>query len=428
MPMEFKLPDLGENIESGDVVSLLVKVGDRIEPQQPLLELETDKAVVEVPASVGGTIKEIHVKSGERASVGQLLLTIDSEGSTPTPDSSSAHAVSAPAQPQADPVEPDPSAAGPAEVVAFAVRPEADRERLPRVIPASPAIRRLARETGVDIEQVTGTGPGGRITREDLQQANSADPGVSPPLSAAPEGLPDFSRWGEVEARAFSNVRRVTARRMTRSWLSIPHVTQHDECDITELEKRRQQYSARVEKAGARLTVTAIAVRLLASALKMFPEFNASIDTQGQRVILKKYIHIGVAVDTSRGLLVPVIRNVDQKNIVQIAVELAELAELAREGRLSLDQMQGGTFTVTNLGGIGGTSFAPIVNWPEVAILGIARAGERPVYRDGALVPRIILPVSLSYDHRLIDGANAARFLRWVAASLEDLFLSVLEG
>ena len=431
MLMEFKLPDLGENIESGDVVALLVKVGDRIEPQQAVLELETDKAVIEVPSSLGGLVQEIHVQEGDKAMVGQLLLTIDSEGAGQVAEKPQAEEarleLAEPAEKKAGgrASRPDQAAA----VVAFAARPATDQATLQRVIPASPAIRRVARELGVDIHRVTGTGPKGRITKDDLQQAAAGGaPAARPPSSLPSASLPDFARWGEIETESFTSVRRVTAQRMAHNWLTIPHVTQHDECDVTELEKRREQYGARAEAAGTRLTVTAIIIKLLASALKLFPDFNASIDAQGQRIIYKKYIHIGVAVDTPRGLLVPVVRNVDQKNIIQIAVELQEVAGRARDGKLTLDEMQGGTFTVTNLGGIGGTSFTPIVNWPEVAILGVSRSAAKPVFRDGSLVPRTMLPLSLSYDHRLIDGANAARFLRWLSDSLEDPFLSILEG
>ena len=445
--MEFKLPDLGENIESGDVVALLVKVGDRIEPQQSVLELETDKAVIEVPSSVGGLVQEIHVQEGDKAMVGQLILTIDSDGAgqaaeKPPEEPESSAEISPPqeiqpeeARPeQAEPVEkkavgntrlPDQASA----VIAFAARPSTDQGRLQRVIPASPAIRRMARELGVDIRRVAGTGPRGRITKEDLQQAAAGEaPTARLPQGPPSAGLPDFARWGEIETESFTNVRRLTAERMAHNWLTIPHVTQHDECDVTELEKRRKQYTARAEAAGTKLTVTAIIIKLLASALKLFPDFNASIDAEAQRIIFKKYIHIGVAVETPRGLLVPVIRDVDQKNIIEIAVELQEIAGRARDRKLSLDEMQGGTFTVTNLGGIGGTAFTPIVNWPEVAILGVSRSVVKPVFRKSSFEPRTILPLSLSYDHRLIDGANAARFLRWVSASLEDPFLSILEG
>ncbi len=446
MSIEFKLPDLGENIESGDVVALLVKVGDRIETQQAVLELETDKAVIEVPSSLGGVVKEIHVQEGDKAMVGQLLLTIDSDGvgqvaERPREEASASEVPPPPEPPpeearpeQAETVEKeaDEKASPPdqaAAVVAFAARPSTDQEGLQRVVPASPAIRRVARELGVDIRRVTGTGPRGRITKDDLQQAAAGEA----PAGRQPQGLPsasqpDFARWGEIETESFTNVRRVTAERMAHNWLTVPHVTQHDECDVTELEKRRKQYAARAEAAGTKLTVTAIIIKLLASALKLFPDFNASIDAEGQRIIYKKYIHIGVAVDTPRGLLVPVIRDVDQKNIIQIAVELQEVAGRARDGKLTLDEMQGGTFTVTNLGGIGGTSFTPIVNWPEVAILGVSRSAVKAVFRDGSLVPRTMLPLSLSYDHRLINGANAARFLRWLSESLEDPFLSILEG
>ena len=445
--MEFKLPDLGENIESGDVVALLVKVGDRIEPQQSVLELETDKAVIEVPSSLGGLVQKIHVQEGDKAMVGQLILTIESDGAgqaaeKPPQEQEGSVEISPPQEIR--PEEARPEQAAPADekaggdaplsdqaaaAVAFAARSSTDQGGLQRVIPASPAIRRVARELGLDIHRVTGTGPRGRITKDDLHQAAAGEaPAARTPHSPPSAGLPDFARWGEIETESFSSVRRLTAERMAHNWLTIPHVTQHDECDVTELEKRRKQYAPRAEAAGTRLTVTAVIIKLLASALKLFPDFNASIDAEAQRIIFKKYIHIGVAVDTPRGLLVPVIPDVDQKNIIEIAVALNEVAGRARDGKLGLDEMQGGTFTVTNLGGIGGTSFTPIVNWPEVAILGVSRSVVKPVFRDGSFVPQTVLPLSLSYDHRLIDGANAARFLRWVCESLEDPFLSILEG
>ncbi len=443
--MEFKLPDLGENIESGDVVALLVKVGDRIERQQSILELETDKAVIEVPSSLRGVVQEIHVQEGDKAMVGQPILTIDSDGAdrvaeelreeeAPTPEIPPTGQTQ-PAQAESEeagavgsePTDLGPPADHATAVVAFAARTATDRGPVQGVIPASPAVRRAARELGVDIRRVAGTGPRGRITKEDLEEAAAGAPAARPPGPPS-AGLPDFARWGEIEIESFSSVRRLTAERMAHNWLAIPHVTQHDECDITELEKRRKQYAPRAEAVGTRLTVTAIVIKLLASALKLFPDFNASIDVPARRVIFKNYIHIGVAVDTPRGLLVPVVRDVDQKNIVEIAVELKEVAERAREGKLAPDEMQGGTFTVTNLGGIGGTSFTPIVNWPEVAILGVSRSVVKPVFRDGSFVPQTVLPLSLSYDHRLIDGASAARFLRWVCESLEYPFLSLLEG
>jgi pyruvate dehydrogenase E2 component (dihydrolipoamide acetyltransferase) len=297
--------------------------------------------------------------------------------------------------------------------------------------PAAPSIRRLARELGVDINQVTGCGPGGRISEADVKA--HAKRLISQPvaragaaLAAAP--LPDFARWGDVERQAMSNVRRKTAEHMSYAWSTVPQVTQYDKADVTTLEELRKRYGKRAEEAGGKLTVTAVALRVVASALKIFPQFAASIDPGRSEIIYKKYFHIGVAVDTDRGLLVPVIRDVDKKNIVELCVELAGAAEKARTRKLALEDMEGGVFTITNLGGIGGTAFSPIVNAPEVAILGISRASPEPVLVSGVFQSRMILPLSLSYDHRLIDGADAARFLRWVAEALEQPFLLPLQG
>jgi len=285
-------------------------------------------------------------------------------------------------------------------------------------------VRRLARELGVEIRRVPGSGPGGRISNEDVQafvRTALADGGGAG--AAAPSVLPDFSKWGEVERKPMSNIRRKTAEHLTSAWNQIPHVTQHDKADITSVEELRKKYAAQAEKAGGKLTMTAIALKIVATALRRFPQFNASADMSRNELVFRKSIHVGVAVDTPRGLLVPVIRNVDQKGIVDLAVELANVSEKARAGKLSLDEMQGGGFTITNLGGIGGTSFTPIVNWPEVAILGISRGTTEPVYDGHSFQPRLMLPLSLSYDHRVIDGADGARFLRWVADAFEQPFV-----
>jgi pyruvate dehydrogenase E2 component (dihydrolipoamide acetyltransferase) len=295
---------------------------------------------------------------------------------------------------------------------------------------AAPSVRRLARELGVDIRQVSGTGPGGRISVEDVEAfvkhalTSARAGGGAPPMA-----LPDFSRWGEIERQAMSNIRRRTAERLSYAWNAIPHVTQHDQADISDIEKLREKYSAQAEQAGGKLTVTAIALKVLAGAMARFPQFNASVDMARQEIVYKKSIHVGVAVDTERGLLVPVIRDVNRKGILELSIELAKASEKARAGKLSLDEMQGGGMTITNLGGIGGTAFTPIVNWPEVAILGISRGSYVPVWREGvdgqpgSFEPRLMLPLSLSYDHRVIDGADAARFLRWVAEAFEQPFV-----
>jgi pyruvate dehydrogenase E2 component (dihydrolipoamide acetyltransferase) len=302
---------------------------------------------------------------------------------------------------------------------------------------AAPSVRRLAREVGVNINDVKGAGPGGRISIEDVKMharrllTDTEESRRTTGDAAAARGaitLPDFSRWGEVEHEAMSSVRRATAEHMAQAWSTIPHVTQHAIADITDLEQLRQQYGPRAEAAGGKLTVTAIALKVVTAALKHFPQFNASIDMARQEIIYKHYYHIGVAVDTDRGLLVPVIRDVDRKSLIDLAVELGEVAEKARDRKTTLAEMQGGTFTVTNLGGIGGSHFTPVINAPEVAILGVARSGMEAKYIDGRFEPRLMLPLSLSYDHRLIDGADGARFIRWVVEALEQPFLLALEG
>jgi pyruvate dehydrogenase E2 component (dihydrolipoamide acetyltransferase) len=458
MAAQFKLPNLGENIDSGDVVRVLVQVGDQITKQQPLLELETDKAVIEVPSSMVGTVEEIHVKEGDKAEVGQLILTVE-EGQEKETKKEKPESKPPPTQKTLKTQEPKtpepvkaekaaakkgkkpaktPKTSG-AEVVDFAPVPtevpvltEVPVNKPEQPVPAAPSVRRFARQIGVDIHDIKGSGPRDRISIDDVKDHSrrlhqAAEPTATP---AEPEAvpLPDFTKWGEVERKPISNVRRKTAEHVSLSWRTIPHVTQYDKADITRLEQARKLHGRKVEAAGGKLTVTAIMVKVVASALNVFPQFNASIDLLNKEIIYKQYCHIGVAVDTDRGLLVPVIRDVDQKNIMDLSVELSEIAVRARDAKLTLEEMQGGSFTISNLGGIGGTYFSPIINAPEVAILGISRGKVEPVDRDGEWTPRLMVPLSLSYDHRLIDGADAARFLRWVGQALEDPFLISLEG
>jgi pyruvate dehydrogenase E2 component (dihydrolipoyllysine-residue acetyltransferase) len=449
MSTDFTLPELGENIAGGDVVRVLVAPGDKVKKDQPVLELETDKATIEVPSSVSGVVKEVRIKQGERIKVGQVVLTLDN-GAAPAKEAKPTAAVADTAKPQPvgapeegglsqqAPGIPSKETAAPAPAASSEPKPkrgevvdirggarsapapapvEAEPQGAPA--PAAPSVRRLARELGVDVRRVAGSGPGGRISAEDVQSyvRNALAGGVP---AGAPSSLPDFTKWGEVERKPMSNIRRKTAEHLAHAWNTIPHVTQHDKTDITALEALRKQYSPMAEKAGGKLTMTAIALKIVAGALKKFPQFNSSIDAARNEIVYKKSIHIGVAADTERGLLVPVIRDVDRKGIIQLAAELGDASEKARAGKLSLDDMQGAGFTITNLGGIGGTSFTPIVNWPEVAILGISRGAQEPVYVNGAFQPRLMLPLSLSYDHRVIDGADAARFLRWVAEAFEQ--------
>ena len=423
----FALPELGESIESGDVIQVLVAVGDQIVAEQSVVELETDKAVVEVPSPVGGSVTAIHVVPGDKAAVGQLIVTLETDAATNDVQPATELPLKSEPEPDASPTVVETAVAAPATV------PTPTTQETRSGAPAAPSVRRLAREIGVDIQEVPGSGPGGRVSAEDVKRYARSRPSDKPgatPAATAPAAvpLPDFSRWGEIERRPMSNVRRLTADQMARTWATVPQVTQYDQADVTELENLRQQYAPKAVAAGGRLTITAIALKVVAAALKRFPQFNASVDMATHEVVYKQYHHVGVAVDTDRGLLVPVIRDVDSKNIIALAVELTQLAERARTRKTSLEEMQGGTFTITNLGGIGGTGFSPILNAPEVAILGMARSRMEPVYTDGQFVPRLMLPLSLSYDHRLIDGADGARFLRWVAEALAQPFLLSLEG
>ena len=452
---EFKIPELGENIATGDVTKVLVNVGDTITREQPVLELETDKATIEVPSSVAGVVKEIRVKKGDKVKVGAVVLTVDAPASgngdraaaakTPPPDAAPSldappaapQSASAPAQASASSrVVPMPVRQMQEPVPAPAAAPPPPARPDGRAAPASPAVRRLAREIGVNINDVEGTGPNGRITQEDakeharriLSSVGSASAIGAGTLARPARQLPDFSKFGEVERQAWTNIRRVTAEHLSYAWNAIPHVTQFDKADVTELEALRKRHKEQVAKAGGNLTVTAMLVRILATAVRKFPQFNASIDTERGEIVFKKYLNIGVAVDTDRGLLVPVIRNADEKNITQIAVELNQLAERARDRKLTSDDMSGGSITISNLGGIGGTYFTPIVNWPEVAILGVSRGAIEPVWKNGKFEPVQRLPLSLSYDHRVIDGADAMRFLRWVVEAIEQPFLLSLVG
>jgi pyruvate dehydrogenase E2 component (dihydrolipoamide acetyltransferase) len=496
-----KLPELGENVDSGDLTKILVNVGDAISKDDPLLELETEKATIEVPSPVSGVVKELHVQQGQKVKVGDALFTIEENGAGAKQREQSQSEASQKAQaerePRAEepPTQEQPSRAAKAQATgaaaAQAKKPERDaepqaraeakaeakptpkaepkpektelrkaeakpgvqteapaeaeeeiseNEREETVIPfraetaeparraghlaaASPAIRRLARELGIDINKVVGSGPEGRIDEEDIK--NYARQIIS--QGAAPRSagetvapLPDFAKWGQIERKPMSNVRRATAEHLAQAWHNVPQVTQFDSADVTELENLRGRFSDPQNSGGPKITVTAIALKVVAAALQKFPQFAASIDMAGREIVYKHYCNIGIAVDTSYGLIVPVVRDADQKSIPQLATELSQLSERAREKKLSLEEMAGGVFTITNLGGIGGTGFSPIVNYPEVAILGISRLSVEPRHVDGSFQPRKILPLSLSYDHRLIDGADAARFLRWVAEALEQ--------
>jgi len=456
---EFTLPELGENIAAGDVVRVMVHVGDTLQREQPVLELETDKATIEVPSSVAGLIKELRVKPGDKVKVGQSILVVDeSTAGAPAPERD---ATPAPSTVDDEAVSEGGMAVEVATRPGSEARARDEREQglghlqhdyaqqapAPRrvvdiaagrpvpaptaAVPAAPSTRRAARELGVDIAQVQGSGPGGRISMDDVKTyARSViTTGGGGPYGAQSGGpLPDFTKWGDVDRQPMRAIRRKTAEHMALAWATIPHVTQFDKADITALEDLRKKYSKRVEAGGGKLTITAITLKVVAAALKVFPHFNASVDIANEQVVYKKYVHIGIAVDTEFGLLVPVIRDVDRKNIVEIAADLAQVAEKAKARKLAPDEMQGGCFTISNLGGIGGTYFTPIVNAPEVAILGVSRSVTEPVFVDGEFEPRLMMPLSLSYDHRVIDGADGIRFLRWIAEALEQPFVLSLEG
>jgi pyruvate dehydrogenase E2 component (dihydrolipoamide acetyltransferase) len=450
-PSEFKLPELGENIDSGDLVRLMIAPGARVAEGQPVMELETDKAVVEVPSTVSGVVREVKVKEGQKVKVGEVIFTLEGGAVAPveTPrkhepvehmsgqhgarlafqlamraEGKTEEQALPPDQPQA----PTPEFSMPVQLGKVAGTEHRDPA------PAAPHVRRLAREIGIDIHSVQGSGPGGRISEDDVKLCAKTALAAAAAASQAPRGsfvepeLPDFSKWGKTERVSMRGVRRKTAEHLRQAWNTIPHVTQQDRADITELEQLRAKFAPRAEEAGGKMTVTAIALKVCASALKVFPQFNASIDMAKEEIVYKQYISIGVAVDTNRGLLVPVIRDVDKKNIVELAAEMTQLSKKARDRKLTAEEMEGGTFTITNLGGIGGTGFSPIVNHPEVAILGLSRSRMEPEWVNNKFEPRLILPLSLSYDHRLIDGADAARFLRWIAEAFEQPFLLSVQG
>ena len=444
---EFKLPELGENIHQGDLVRLMISPGAQVSEGQPVMELETDKAVVEVPSSLTGIVKDVQVSQGDKIKVGQVIFTLEpgatSQSASQKPSRAEEvhdHAraafqavIQSEGKTEEQALPPDQPQAAP--VATFSMPLHLDRaagveHRGP--VPAAPHVRRLARELGIDIHNVPGNGPGGRISENDVKLhakalLSTAGAGTASTHVKQPT-LPDFSKWGKIERVSMRGVRRKTAEHMWEAWSAIPHVTQQDKADITELEHLRTKFAPKAAEAGGKMTVTAIALKVCASALKIFPQFNASIDMEKEEIVYKQFINIGVAVDTDRGLLVPVIRDVDKKNIVELAAELTGLSKKARDKKLSPADMEGGTFTITNLGGIGGTGFSPIVNYPEVAILGLSRSSMEPVWMDNKFEPRMVLPLSLSYDHRLIDGADAARFLRWIAEAFEQPFLLSVQG
>jgi pyruvate dehydrogenase E2 component (dihydrolipoamide acetyltransferase) len=414
------VPDIG-NYQDVPIIEISVKAGDIVKAEQALLTLETDKATMDVPAPFDGVVKEVKVKVGDKVSEGTLIVTIEASGAVPAvatapgpaPAQTAASAVPAPvakpapvATPQVTQTAP-PASAGSAH--------------------ASPSIRRFARELGVNLPQVKGSGEKGRVTKDDVQ--NFVKQSLAQPRGASGGGglqvldMPtiDFAKFGPIETKALSRIKKISGANLHRNWVRIPHVTQFEEADISEMEAFRKELGKEFAKESFKITPLAFMLKACAITLKHFPDFNASLDASGENLVLKKYIHIGVAVDTPDGLMVPVVRDVDQKGIVQLAKELGDISARAREKKISAADMQGGCFSISSLGGIGGTAFTPIINAPEVAILGVSRSSMKPVWQDGEFVPRLMLPLSLSYDHRVIDGAAAARFTTYLAHVLSDM-------
>lgn len=416
MARAFKLPDMGEGVHEGEIIAVEVSVGQKIKEGDIILVVETDKAAVEIPSPFDGTVLEIMVKPGDVVNVGDIMMTFSNGEESlgieaPTPDSS--RAVAVPGRVSSD-----------------------GKKQKPRPVPASPATRRLARELDVDLNRVTPTGAGGMVTADDvrvfaetkksvLEPVSPAAPAEGlPSLPPASEPLPNFEKWGPIERVPLRSIRRATARHMALAWSQIPHVTSQDAVDITKLEAFRQKHKAEIDAAGGRLTITVFALKAVATALKTYPNFNASLDLEAGEILIKKYFHIGLAVNTDSGLIVPVVRDVDRKSIRELAIEVTELVKRTRSRKTVLDELQGGTFTITNAGAMGGGYFAPIINYPQVAILGMGQGRMQPVVRDGSkgpeVVPRLIMPVVLCIDHRVLDGADAIRFLRVVIDALED--------
>ncbi len=468
MAQEFKLPDLGEGLSEATLVDWKVKEGEIVKADQVLAEVETDKAVSELPSPFPGKIAKLHFKAGDTVPVGATVVTFDSaeakaetakperekpaatiqrdkRGATSRPAEAAPtprREVAARVQESSKPTAPTP--ARKPNGAQMPAKPPAE-ESVKRPVLAAPATRRLARERGIDINQVRGTGPGGRVTPEDVLSyvssgaSGRSQPGLeeipeaeSAPLSESPMAfprpmLPDFSQWGEVERQKASAIRRRIAQRMVLSLQTSASVTHIDEADITSLEESRAKAKVLAEERGIRLTLLPYIVKAVVAALKRRPIFNASYDDDKQEIVLKKYYHIGIAVDSPQGLLVPVVRNADQKSVAEIAKDIVELAELAREGKLKAEQMRGGSFTLTNIGAIGGIAFTPIINWPEVAILGLGRMQEEPALRNGQLINRKKLPLCLTFDHRIADGAEAARFVNDIKQFLENPLLLLLE-
>jgi pyruvate dehydrogenase E2 component (dihydrolipoamide acetyltransferase) len=411
------VPDIGD-FKGVEIIEVMVKVGDSVNAEDSLITLETDKATMDVPSPFSGTVKEVKVKAGDKVSEGALIALVEA--------GAGAAAVAAPAAAVTPPAAPAPAtrpAAMPAPVAAAALPPINDAAAAGKAH-ASPSIRRFARELGVNLAQVRGSGAKGRVTREDVQnfvKAALAQPRGAVGLQVAEMPVVDFAKFGEIENKPLSRIRKLSGAWLHRNWVSIPHVTQHDEADITEMEAWRKELGKEFTAQGVKVTPLAFLLKAAVEVLQKYPDFNASLDAGGENLVLKKYFHIGVAVDTPDGLVVPVLRDVNQKGIVQLAQELAEISGRAREKKISAAEMQGGCFSISSLGGIGGSFFTPIINAPEVAILGVSRASLKPVWKGDKFEPRLMLPLSLSYDHRVIDGAAGARFITALSQVLADV-------
>lgn len=460
MAEEIKIPEISENVEKGTVIELLVSEGDTVEKDDPVLELETDKAAVEVPSPFAGKITEIMVSANDEVKVGQTVMKIETgeageekpeakekpkaekeaeeekpaEGKKEEKKEGEKEGEKEKAAPKPEKEAPEEPPEEPEEPAAEEKPPAEKREGIVPV-PAAPSTRKLARELGVDIQEVSGSGPGGRISKEDVKAhaketleggAGAGRGGVRAGAPSIP--MPDFEKWGEVERKPLPQVRSIIADNTSFSWNEIPHVTHYDEADVTELNRFLKSKEKKAEKAGIKLTVTAVLTKIAAEGLKRFPQFNAALDMSKKEMIYRKYIHVGVAVDTDRGLLVPVVRDANTKSLIGIADEIGDLAGRARNKKIKPDELEGSGFIISNLGGIGGTVFTPVIFPYQTAILGVTRAKKQPVWRDGEFVPRDILPLGLSYDHRAVDGADAARFVRWLCESLENPMNIFLEG
>jgi pyruvate dehydrogenase E2 component (dihydrolipoamide acetyltransferase) len=439
MKKEIKIPEIAENVETGLIAGILVSKGDKVNADQPLVEIETDKATTDLPSPYDGVIEEIKVKEGDEVKVHQVIMIIETESGGEEGEENKGESEEESKDQDQDIGEGEEKDSGKEEngdegknekkekddkksqkEVTKEEKPseETQEKEKPDLsdIPASPSVRRLAREKGVDLTKVQGSGPGNRISAEDIKNYSE-----KPAESAEKEiKLPDFAQWGPVSSEAMTNIRKITSKNVQQAWQTIPHVTHFDEADMTNLENFRKNNRDKVEMKGGKLTVTAILLKIAGFALLKFPRFNSSLDAQNEQIIYKHYINIGIAADTPQGLLVPVVREVNKKSLADLSVELTELAQKARDKKIALDELQGGNFTISNLGGIGGTNFTPIILPPQVAILGVSRAKYQQVFVDGEFQKRLIIPLSLSYDHRVIDGADGARFLRWICEVIED--------